>query len=185
MSPTAIIPDVTSYVLSINKNLSIHIKPAHNNKIVFCIKDNTTKEYINIPESIYIYNISIQSYLDYIPDTKFYTAPAYESYEIYYKNIPIMNNMESQYTMIEYCDFDCFSKKYSSNIHTFLLKGNVTKDSNIVSVSSCKHLTNGFTVYGEGIPEFATITHVDYKSKTLSLSQPAINTHSFTTLTVV
>jgi hypothetical protein len=181
MSEIAIISNVDPVQIPLDEEFTILIKPAYKGKFVVCIVDKTGK-YIALPDCFAVYEIYSQQYLDTNEDNKFYTGSLFNVYEFYYKNEKVLDNIEC-YTMEEYCGFPYTSNKYYPNFYTALVKGTMIKNTNVIQVSSTMDLDVGIALFGTGIPEFTTITHVNDESNTIEINHVVLESCSNVTLT--
>ena len=182
MSTLSVISSMDPVSIELDDKYTLVIRAGYNGTFAVCVSDKTGK-YVDLPEDLEVYEIYNQRYWDEPRETNFLSGPASDVYEIYYKNEPVLENIE-RFTMDEYCGFNCASNMYKHNFYTALCKATVSKGSNAIKVSSTMDIDVGVTVSGEGIPEFSTVTHVDDNSNTIQIKYPAHASYSNMTLTV-
>ena len=182
MSEIAIIANVDPVQIPLDEEFTLLIKPAYKGLFVICVIDKSGK-YVTIPDEFAVYEIYNQKYWDMCGDVKMHSGSLFNVYEFYYKNERVLDNIEG-YTMEDYCGFPYTSNKYYPNFYTALLKGSMIKDTNLIRVSSTMNLDIGIAVFGDGIPEFATITRVDDDKDTIEINMNVLESCSNVTLTV-
>jgi hypothetical protein len=182
MTSISVIPNIYPVCIELEYNKKLLIRAGYNGQFAISVTDKTGKT-INIPENLEVYELYNQKFWDMSPEDKSYSGSLFNVYEIYYKNEPVLNNIYC-INMEEYCDFNCSSNKYYHNYYTALCKGSVTKDSNIIKVSSTMDIDIGVTIEGDGIPLFATVTNVDDENNTVQINDHAFKNSSNITLTV-
>jgi hypothetical protein len=181
MSEIAIIANVDPIQIPLDNEYTVLIKAAYKGKFVICVVDKSGK-YVDIPDGFAIYDVYFQQFWDMSSDEKFHSGSLFNVYEFYYKNAKVLENTE-YYTMEEYCGFPFTSNKYYSDFYTALVKGSTIKNTNIVKVSSTLDLDVGIAIFGDGIPEFTTITRVNDENNTIEINKHAIESCSNITIT--
>jgi len=182
MSEIAIIANVDPVQIPLDNEYTLLIKAAYKGKFVICVVDKSGK-YVDIPDGLAIYDVYYQRFWDMSSDEKFHSGSLFNVYEFYYKNERVLDNIEG-YTMEDYCGFPYTSTKYYQNFYTALVKGSMTKDTNMIQVSSTMDLDVGITVFGTGIPEFTTITRVNDETNTIEINNRVLESCSNVTITV-
>ena len=182
MSEIAIIANVDPVQIPLDEVFTLLIKPAYKGQFVICVIDKSGS-YVDLPEEFAVYDIYNQRYWDISGDKKFHSGSLFNAYEIYYKMTPVLENIE-HYTMEDYCGFHFTSNKYYPNFYTELIKGNFVKNNNEIRVSSTMNLDVGVSIFGNGIPEFTTITRVNDYNNTIEINKNVLETYSNVTLTV-
>jgi hypothetical protein len=182
MSSISVIPNIDPVCIELDDNKKLFIRAGYNGRFAISVTDKKGK-IINIPENLEVYELYNQKFWEISPEDKSHSGSLFDVYEIYYKNEPVLNNVYC-INMEEYCDFNCSSNKYYQNYYTALCKGSLTKDSNVIIVSSTMDIDIGVTIEGDGIPEFSTVIDVDDYSNTVKIKEPAYKSCSNITLTV-
>jgi len=173
MSDLAIIPNIDPIQVLFGDDYTLVIKAAYHGQFVVSVLDKHGR-YICIPDGFAVYDVYQQYYWYLDSDEKFHSGSLFNVYEFYYKNNKVLENTE-YLTMEDYCGFPFTSNKYFQYFQTVLLYGNTIKNSTMVNVSSTLELDVGTTVFGEGIPPFATITRIDDDSNRIYISEPALD----------
>jgi hypothetical protein len=182
MTELATIPNIDPVQIPLDDELTLLIKAAYKGRFVICIINKSGK-YVELPEQFAVYDIYNQKYWEISGDEKFHAGSLFNVYEIYYKMQPILENFD-HYTMEEYCGFPLTSDKYYPKFYTELIKGNLVKNTNKIHVSSTMNLDIGVSIFGNGIPEFTTITNIDDENNIITVNKNAHESCSNITLTV-
>jgi hypothetical protein len=169
--------------IPLNDNLTLYIRAGYNGRFVVYVKDKED-QYVGIPDELTIYNIYRQRYWDMNSDQKFYVGLLLDVYEIYYNKLPILNNTE-YCTMEEFFEVCITTDNYYYTTPNVLCKGNVTKNTNVLSLSTLEGIDIGYTIKGPGIPIFTTVTDIHYPSKKVKISQKATETFTNATITII
>jgi len=125
------------------------------------------------------------------PGSRYFPLKMDNSYVIYYKDYIVLEGGKSINgrlyeigDLFDYPPTDEEREKYNASRFTSLVKGSVTKDSDLVKVSSTMGIEIEKMIEGQGIPENTWITAIDCDDLTIRLSQPATESLSNITLNI-
>jgi hypothetical protein len=125
------------------------------------------------------------------PGTKYFQLKMENSYIIHYKDYIVLEGGKSVNgrlyeigDLFDYPPTDEDREVYNASIFTSIVRASVTKDSDLVKVSSTMGIEIEKMVEGQGIPENTWIMAVDFDDLTIRMSQPATETLSNITLNI-
>jgi len=123
--------------------------------------------------------------------TKYFPLKMENSYVIYYKDYILLEGGKSINgrlyeigDLFDYPPTDEDRAAYNASRFTSLVRASVTKDSDMVKVSSMMGIEIGKAVEGQGIPDYSCIVAIDYDDLVIQLNQLATESLSNITLNI-
>jgi len=123
--------------------------------------------------------------------TKYFPLKMDNSYVIYYKDYIVLEGGKSINgrlyeigDLFDYPPTDEDRELYNASRYTSVVRASVTKDSDMVKVSSTQGIEIEKMIEGQGIPENTWIIAIDFDDLIIQMSQPATESLSNITLNI-
>jgi hypothetical protein len=125
------------------------------------------------------------------PRTNYFHLKMENSYVIHYKDFIVLEGGKSingrLYELMDLFEFPPTEdelREFNSSKFTSLVQASLTKDSDMVKVSSMMGIEIGKIVEGQGIPEYSCIVAIDYDDLVIQLNQTATESLSNISLNI-
>lgn len=161
------------------------------NGSIFEIPIETTIESFEYENKGSVNQATVEKDLTVEPGTNYFHLKMENSYVIHYKDYIVLEGGKSingrLYELMDLFEFPPTEdelRDFNSSKYTSLVQASVTKDSDMVKVSSITGIEIGKAVEGQGIPEYSCVVAIDYDDLVIQLNQLATESLSNITLIV-
>ena len=190
MSEISYIPSTPPFNINDHSDINVTILPITYDVSIVYFK-NKSEDRIPIPNEIDIFDYTENKKLEFDRTASSVGLISSNSYRINYKNKPIFScrvfDNSTPRSLSDICNFPFTSKEfvqYNSTKYASIVKGNITKGSHVIKVSSTFGIEPDRFLEAEWIDYFAYVTNVDHDNNEVTISEPSLETATNITITI-